>query len=666
MDGTWSSVVKVKYGNILRRFTVNVRGSQMDHDVNKLKAKISALFDLGPETSYSLTYTDEDGDLVTLVNDEELYDAVVGQRMNPLRINVQLSSEPSNLPPDNSTTRSPSPTISTAINEALKSVPDPLKSVLSKVSHDLASKASETSPAISEFVEYFSKLGLARSNSSLSGMQRNADSGREAAEKEDEVEKKQFDGQDVEKSVPQIVPPRATDPKVALSELSSFKDSFNAILVEGRKDFDEKASESKTSADQPAMGAPPAPVFCQELQDSFVSYPPLDDIVKDEVKAAPPPPQANTCKLFSPPLWGMGFSPAGDALRSFHRGVRCDGCGMHPILGPRHKSSVKANYDLCSACFSAKGNEADYIRVDRSPYRGSRPHHLRGPCSKLQKGKLDSRFVVDVTIMDGTAMAPLTPFTKIWRMRNNGSVDWPAGTQLLWIGGDQFADGVSVHLEISQAGHPVGREIDISVDFRAPARPGRYISYWRMASPFGQKFGQRVWVLIQVDEPRPASAKGTVRQELDLLSMARGTPLPMEPTTTPPNAISTASAPVVPGDLLSQAPVAQPAPAVAPGWASSLGETSTGVNSMEQTLLKELEEMGFEQSETNREILRACNYDMDKCLNELCGVSEWDPILEELQEMGFCDREKNKKLLVKNGGSIKRVVLDLVAEEKAE
>lgn len=44
----------------------------------------------------------------------------------------------------------------------------------------------------------------------------------------------------------------------------------------------------------------------------------------------------------------------------------------------------------------------------------------------------------------------------------------------------------------------VGNELDIAVDFKAPELPGRYISYWRMGSPSGVKFGQRVWVLIQV------------------------------------------------------------------------------------------------------------------------------------------------------------------------
>lgn len=44
----------------------------------------------------------------------------------------------------------------------------------------------------------------------------------------------------------------------------------------------------------------------------------------------------------------------------------------------------------------------------------------------------------------------------------------------------------------------IDQELDIAVDFISPELPGRYISYWRMASPSGQKFGQRVWVLIQV------------------------------------------------------------------------------------------------------------------------------------------------------------------------
>ena len=68
--------------------------------------------------------------------------------------------------------------------------------------------------------------------------------------------------------------------------------------------------------------------------------------------------------------------------------------------------------------------------------------------SKHAKPKLDSRFILDVNVIDGTMMAPSTAFTKIWRMRNNGTLVWPKGTQLIWIGGDQFSDTHSVYLEV--------------------------------------------------------------------------------------------------------------------------------------------------------------------------------------------------------------------------
>lgn len=162
-------------------------------------------------------------------------------------------------------------------------------------------------------------------------------------------------------------------------------------------------------------------------------------------------------------------------------------------------------------------------------------HHPR-VLMKSRREKLESRFILDVTVLDGTLMTPSTPFTKIWRMHNNGSVVWPRGTQLVWVGGDQFALQTSVPLEVAihihcfytyvcllfrlqirlhvveledilscffvvqihVDGFPVDKEIDVPVDFVAPTRPGRYISYWRLASPSGQKFGQRVWVHIQV------------------------------------------------------------------------------------------------------------------------------------------------------------------------
>jgi hypothetical protein len=73
----------------------------------------------------------------------------------------------------------------------------------------------------------------------------------------------------------------------------------------------------------------------------------------------------------------------------------------------------------------------------------------KGSCGvKGGQPKLDSRFVLDVNVSDGTVMPSSTPFTKIWRMRNSGSVAWPQGVRLVWIGGDQFFSADSVEIEV--------------------------------------------------------------------------------------------------------------------------------------------------------------------------------------------------------------------------
>ncbi|XP_021888867.1 protein NBR1 homolog [Carica papaya] len=113
-------------------------------------------------------------------------------------------------------------------------------------------------------------------------------------------------------------------------------------------------------------------------------------------------------------------------------------------------------------------------------------------------------------------MSPCTSFTKIWRMRNNGTLVWARGTQLLWIDGDRFSPTVRVELEVPPCGVPPNGELNVAVDFTAPQLPGRYISYWRMASPLGVKFGQRVWVLIEVQDLASDFLRDTVPNFLGL------------------------------------------------------------------------------------------------------------------------------------------------------
>ena len=40
--------------------------------------------------------------------------------------------------------------------------------------------------------------------------------------------------------------------------------------------------------------------------------------------------------------------------------------------------------------------------------------------------------------------------------------------------------------------------MEVSIDLMVPEKAGWYVSHWCLASPFGQKFGHRLWVVIHV------------------------------------------------------------------------------------------------------------------------------------------------------------------------
>lgn len=92
----------------------------------------------------------------------------------------------------------------------------------------------------------------------------------------------------------------------------------------------------------------------------------------------------------------------------------------------------------------------------------------RAPEAKPSDLELDSSLVKDVNVADGSVLLPLTACTKIWRMRNTGTVAWPQKTRLAWGGGYKLSNQL-VELEIPAAGLPVGHELDIAVSFVSPS-----------------------------------------------------------------------------------------------------------------------------------------------------------------------------------------------------
>lgn len=109
-----------------------------------------------------------------------------------------------------------------------------------------------------------------------------------------------------------------------------------------------------------------------------------------------------------------------------------------------------------------------------------------------------ARFVGDITIPDATIVAPSTDFVKIWLVRNDGPCDWPtfaSGVHLVTAGGDPMCD---VNLSIPVDSIKVGNETHISVTLKSPPTPGRYVAYFRLQAADGVVFGQKLWVDIRV------------------------------------------------------------------------------------------------------------------------------------------------------------------------
>lgn len=122
-------------------------------------------------------------------------------------------------------------------------------------------------------------------------------------------------------------------------------------------------------------------------------------------------------------------------------------------------------------------------------------------------------FVRD-SVQDGTILPPNQVFEQTWVLRNQGGVAWPAGCSVKFVGGDYMGHVDSAHpaciLELESASESTvchaplapGQEFSFTVLLRTPARPGRIISYWRLTTQDGLKFGHRLWCEVNV---RPAA-----------------------------------------------------------------------------------------------------------------------------------------------------------------
>ncbi|KAH7296851.1 hypothetical protein KP509_26G041300 [Ceratopteris richardii] len=634
-------VFKIKHGETLRRWVVSesMEEEMLPVTLEQLQNKVREIFQLSPETEFVITYVDKENDVITIGDDHDLADAYVVQRLNPLRLEVQIL--PSGTNASNKARAGNSPANEFNMEGFLKFL-----------------FPQETTEALQRFLQQY------------------------AAE--------------------------LFDPSMPIATLiMNAQDAFKEFLA---------------NAGMPECQRPGS-------SDKFTHHHPYKH------------PHDGRCK--SMPKDHNHKSSHGDGRcksmpkennEALHLGVACDSCGACPIRGPRYKSNKITDFDLCAACFAKHGKEEDYSKIEYPLHHGHyRPPFLRtgfmgppkcgrgppfmappfmgspmcgrgpfagGPCSWKRgrsfgrhnnEDKLDAHFVKDVTIFDGTELTPGTKFTKIWSMRNNGSLPWPRDTQLLHIGGDDLSSQEAVGVEVCrlpESGLACGEEVELSVDLVAPDKAGRYTSYWRLVAPSGQKFGQRVWVTIQVvpqgelspllqESMKDEEVNGTKNgpstivvpilstEDLQIRDLSKEDMIVDNSTGLNVRDVATKVTDTVP-DLSDEMEgfslVEKPQE-----FTDEEMVDNTGKSKMEEELkLQSLESMGFMDRELNSALLAKNDGNMQQTLDDLLASAGWDSAVQDLQEMGFLDQETNVKLLTKYKGSIKAVVKELVQKEKGK
>ncbi|MEI7903540.1 MAG: NBR1-Ig-like domain-containing protein, partial [bacterium] len=129
----------------------------------------------------------------------------------------------------------------------------------------------------------------------------------------------------------------------------------------------------------------------------------------------------------------------------------------------------------------------------------ARPAATRQPSPTPTPCLPNASFGDDITIPDGTRLAPGARFTKIWRVRSNGCAAWPFGSSWVFVSGERLGAPASVPMSSVRPGSTA----DVSVEMVAPSAPGTYRGVWRMQDDRGRPFGDPLWVEIVVGNPLP-------------------------------------------------------------------------------------------------------------------------------------------------------------------
>jgi len=116
---------------------------------------------------------------------------------------------------------------------------------------------------------------------------------------------------------------------------------------------------------------------------------------------------------------------------------------------------------------------------------------------------LRAEFLQDITIPDRCEVVGAQTLVKTWRVANAGLTQWPIGTSLRFLRGDNT---LLVQHQFQVPYALPGQEVDVSALIQTPTVPGRYTAFFRLCGPQGKSFGPRMWVNIIVVNKQQTAA----------------------------------------------------------------------------------------------------------------------------------------------------------------
>jgi hypothetical protein len=109
-----------------------------------------------------------------------------------------------------------------------------------------------------------------------------------------------------------------------------------------------------------------------------------------------------------------------------------------------------------------------------------------------------------VTVPDNSAFTPGSSFTKVWRLKNNGTCTWKTTYRVVFVSGDRMGGQNLMPLPTEVA---PGQTIDLAMNFTAPIIVGDYRGNWQIRNDKGEIFGTTAtanrpfWISIRVRTP---------------------------------------------------------------------------------------------------------------------------------------------------------------------